>query len=327
MPAPPAARLVAGSRARVRVYEPGALRLKVAAQQPGPNQEYVIAPASAVPPRLATALKELPTTSGGLAEFVAADTADWYVRVINGTVVLVPAAGWQLSSVPADARQSRDPQLFKVGGLDDPTLGQSLGEKLKRIGKAQALVRMASVPTTAANLDVTVRRYQGTTPVPSALFPTARDFSVRVGTGVEFQIKNTGTKPLSVTLLYLDATYGIEPVWPGRNSPGGDNQLKPQAQHVTPRFQLTEPIGWESLIAIGVDSTGNPPDLRMLAQPGLELAQQEALTRGGGAQESPLHRLLLDAAFGRTRGPLEELGDYVVKVVSWRTDPAGAPTK
>ena len=324
MPAPAATRVVVGSRARVRSYEPGALRLKVAVQQQASNREFAIAPGGSVPPRLAAALKQLPSTSGGLAEHISTDTADWYLRVLNGAVVLVPAAGWQLSSLPADARATSQPQQFKVGNIDDATLAESLGEKLRRIGRAQALVRMASVPTTAANLDVTVRRYDGEKALPGQ-FPTTKDFSVRIGTGVDFQIRNVGNKTLNVTLLYVDATYAIQAVWPGRTAPVGENQLKPQAAHVTPKFALTEPVGWESLIAIGVDANGNPPDLRMLAQPGLELAQQEAKSRGGGTQESPLQRLLTDAVFGRTRGPLEELGDFVVKVVSWRTDPAKTP--
>jgi hypothetical protein len=54
----------------------------------------------------------------------------------------------------------------------------------------------------------------------------------------------------------------------------------------------------------------------MLAQDGL---QMRSASRGA---DSPLQRLLEAAVGGRTRAAPEPVETFVVKVVSWRTDPA-----
>jgi hypothetical protein len=315
VPAPPANRLVAGSRARVRVHDPGSLRLKVAVQHAGPSGEHVLAPASAVPPALNKALADFTNATAGLAEVVRADPADWYLRVIDGSVVLVPAAGWQSTSRPAGV-DSIPPQ-FTAGPLTAPDLALKLATAFRRIGSASNLLRLGALPDSEARLELRVRRYASATdPKSRPLFSTPRDFVIKDGEFVDFVIRNTGDKELDVTLLFINAKYGIQTVFPPRNR-DLDNQVKRGEERVVGRLRVTgEPTGWESLVAIGVESTLTRRNFGMLEQDGLEL---RSATRGGG--DSALQRLLEAAVGGRTRGDLEPVETFVVKVVSWRTDP------
>jgi hypothetical protein len=157
-PAPAVAALVPGVRARVRMYEPGSLRLKIAVQQPGPRGEFVLAPANAVAAELQKALTDLPTASAGLAERVSTDQADWYLRVIDGHVILVPAAGWQVTSLPAGTDAANLLQ-FDAGRLDDPMLATRLTTSLRRIGAASNLLRLGALPASDVQLELRVVRY------------------------------------------------------------------------------------------------------------------------------------------------------------------------
>jgi hypothetical protein len=315
-PAPASTALVPGTRARVRVFEPGSLRLKVAVQQPGPRNEYVLAPANAVPAGLQKALTDLPALSAGLAERVSTDAADWYLRVIDGHVILMPASGWQMTSLPAGSALANPPQ-FDAGRLDDPALATNLATSLRRIGAASNLLRLGALPVSDAQLEFRVIRHASQTSASGRpLFATPRDFAINVGEFVEFRVKNLSQKELDVTLLFVDARYGIQPVFPNADS-DLDNQFKRGEERAIGRFQVTgDPVGWESIVAIGVESTMTRRNFRMLAQDGL---QMRSTSRGA---DSALQRLLEAAVGGRTRGPLEPVETFVVKVVSWRTDPA-----
>ena len=93
------------------------------------------------------------------------------------------------------------------------------------------------------------------------------------------------------------------------------------------RFQATDdPLGWESTVAIGVESTRARQNFLVLKQDGV----RKPLVRGPGGETrqvglSPLGRLLQDAVLGPAggvRSQKEAVGKFVVRVVSWRTDPA-----
>ena len=87
------------------------------------------------------------------------------------------------------------------------------------------------------------------------------------------------------------------------------------------RFRVTDdPLGWESAVAIAVESTPARQNFSMLAQDSLE-------TRRGDSDDisSPLLRLLESAMFG----PRRRLGSenvnpetFAVKLVTWRTQQA-----
>ena len=296
---PTAARLPVASRARVRYYEFGDFRLKVAFRPGRP------------PAALERALLDLPTSTNGLAERVTTGQADWIVRTIDRRVVLQPA----------DESPSNAANQFVIGDIADAAIHERLATTLKRIGRARNLMRLAAASGSGLRLDLRVIRY--TTASSSAgrpLFSTPGDVVIRAGEFAEFRVRNPGSTPVDVTVLYVDAAFGIQPLYPARDREI-DNQLKPGEERVIGRFEVDDmPLGWESAVAIAVASTPERQNFAMLAQESLDIR------RGSDrAPISPLSQLLERALFGsenRTRGADVDTGTFAAKVVTWRTDTA-----
>jgi hypothetical protein len=295
--APPASRLAAGSRARVAYFEFGDLRLKVAF-------ERVTAPT-----HIERALSNLSASTNGLAYRISSGAADWFVRLVDGRVLLVPA----------DHSQAEGRNQFLVSRLDDPNMPALLGGALKRIARAKNLMRLASASGVGPRLDLRVFRYStASAEAGRPLFATPGDVAIRAGEFVEFRVRNDGVRPIDVTVLYIDAAFGIQPLYPARDREV-DNQVKPGEERVLGRFAVTDtPLGWESAVAIAVESSTMRQNFSMLAQDSLEVRRSSDATT-----PTPLRALLEQAIFGaedRTRGVNVNPGTFAVKVVTWRTD-------
>jgi len=144
---------------------------------------------------------------------------------------------------------------------------------------------------------------------------------MRAGEFAEFRIRNRADRPVDVTLLYVDAGMGIQPLFPLRDREI-DNQVKPGEERIVGRFPVTDmPLGWEAVVAIGVESTMTRQNFTMLAQESLDTRRGESTV-----PLSPLHQLLERAMFGsgvRTRGMDVNAQTFAVKLVTWRTDKGG----
>ena len=297
-PAPAAARLVAGSRARIRYYEFGDLRLKIAYRGGKPI------------PVISRALSNLAAATNGLAEYVTTGVADWSLEVVGRRVVLVPAAG------------SQSAHELVLGGVDDPKISELIVTACKRIGRVRNLVQLASASGSGMRLELRVLRYPtATSTVGRALLSTPADYVIQAGQFAEFRVRNTGDRPVDVTVLYVDAAFGIEPLYPLRDREI-DNQLRAGEERIVGRFAVSDmPLGWESAVAIGVESGAVRQNFSMLAQESIELQRGT-----DGSARSPLRRLLEQALLGldeRTRGATDvDPTTFAVKVVAWRTDAA-----
>ncbi len=301
---PTAARLPLASRARVHYYEFGDFRSKVAFRPGRP------------PAVIERALIALSASTNGLAAGVTTGPADWIVRTIDRRVVL-QAADESLSSAT---------NQFAIGDLADPALHERLATALKRIGRARNLMRLAAASGSGLHLDLRVLRYAtASSSAGQPLLSAPGDVAIRAGEFAEFRVRNSGSTPVDVTVLYIDAAFGIQPLYPARDREI-DNQLKPGEERVIGRFSVSDmPLGWESAVAIAVESTPVRQNFAMLAQESLEL-------RRGSDREpiSPLGQLLERAMFGsesRTRGADVDTGTFAVKVVTWRTDAASQPNR
>jgi hypothetical protein len=299
--APAAARLAAGSRARIRYYEFGNLRLRVAYRGGKP------------PPAIARTLSTLTAATNGLAEHVPTAPADWWLQVVGRRVVLSPG----------DGVQSGTTHELILGDVDDPKISERIATDVRRIGRVRNLVRLASAPGAGLRLDLRVLRYPTATSADGRpLLATPGDYVLRAGEFAEFRVRNTGDRPIDVTVLHVDAAFGIQPLYPLRDREV-DNQLKAGEERVIGRFAVTDdPLGWESAVVIAVESSGARQNFSMLAQDSIELrrgAEREAAS-------SPLGRLLEQALHGsgeRTRGgPDVDPATFGVKVVTWRTEAA-----
>ena len=120
-----------------------------------------------------------------------------------------------------------------------------------------------------------------------------------------------------MTLLYITAEYQIIALFPVGGQVGDVRVLPGQARVVGDRAKIGAPPGWESTIAIVVESSTTPQDFGVLAQEGL------TQVRGGQSARSPLWDLMCDATacLGDTRGVTvpRNLGQFAVKLVAWRT--------
>jgi caspase domain-containing protein len=322
--APDPASLVAASRARVRYYEFGDFRLRVALQQPDLRRGVTRSPFATLAPgagpvAIERALADLPTSTNGLAERVSTSSADWFVRLIDRRVVLTPSSEWQATA--GGHALSAVPSQFIIGDANDPKIGVPLGDALKRIARARNLLRLGSASGSGLRLDLRVVRYPNATATSGRpLLSKPGDVAIHAGEYAEFRVKNPGDRAVDVTVLYVDAGFGIQPLYPTRDREV-DNQLKPGEERVVGRFAVTDmPLGWESAVAIAVESSLTRQNFLMLAQDALD-------TRRGSqtAPPSALQRLLESAMFGSegtTRGSDVNPATFVVKLVTWRTDPA-----
>lgn len=297
--APQASRLAVGSRARVTYFEFGDLRLKVGFE-PLP-----------APTRIERVLSTLSESTNGLAYRVGSAPVDWFVRLVDGRVVLAPA----------DHSQTDGRNQFLVSRVDDPNMPALLSSALKKIARAKNLMRLASASGAGPHLDLRVFRYAtASADAGRPLFSTPGDVAIRAGEFVEFRVRNDGGRPIDLTVLYIDAAFGIQPLYPARDREV-DNQVKPGEERVLGRFAVTDaPLGWESAVAIAVESSTVRQNFSTLAQDSLEVRRNSDAT-----PPSPLRELLEQAMFGvqdRTRGVNVNPGPFVIKVVTWRTDKA-----
>lgn len=146
---------------------------------------------------------------------------------------------------------------------------------------------------------------------------------LRIGETVGFRVKNTGATAVDVTLLFIDADFGITALFPqaGREA---DARVPVEGERRTIRFPVTEPTGSEQMVAIAVAASEIRQDFRGLEQPPLHRAvERSAGTEGArGISDSPLGRLLKGVVqgHGATRGVGRgETGPYVMKILTWRT--------
>lgn len=288
-PAPRATHLTPGHRARVRHSDFGPLRLRVALQQPGAGGALAIVSAGRGPRPIERALTSLPTLTDGLVQRVSSGDADWLLRVASDRAVLTPGTR---TAPRADASPSAD-KRFDVGAADDPRLAELLADRLRRVARAANLSRLSAYVDPEADLQVRVLRYKSD-PASAEPLPTASGSTdVIAGEHLQFIVRNTGLTPLDITVLYVDANFGIWPLFPASDS-ALDNRLAPGEQRALNPVEITaDPVGWESVVAIGVEATPKHENFLMLTQDSLPEAR-----RSSSQPASPVRALLESAMYG-----------------------------
>lgn len=313
---PPAAQLPAGGRCELVYYHFGDLTLRVA----------VVAGDAAAAPAVAPLLARLKAAAAQDVSLlrVVEDRAqaEWLIRVANQQVSLAPAGG---VLAPASAAV---PAWFGPAPLDDQIVDW-LEDSLRRVARVQNLLALSAhgcgVVDTGQGLDVHLEllRYQpgpdGQPTQPEAV-PWDNGWRLHVGDIIGFRVANRGAEAVDVTLLFLDADYGIIPFFP-RVSSAGQNTWQPREQRIVPRrAKVEEAAGPEHmlLLAVRAENPAEPVDFHCLAQPSLERTRgNPAIARG---LDTPLGRLLRQAVFadGQTRGLGDvELGSYAVRRLTW----------
>lgn len=223
------------------------------------------------------------TQSRPLATLVdEAASADWIVRVGSDVLTLLPAESAIAAGVPA------------TGFVITSDAVSSLAPQLERIARAANLKRLAAIdgPDVGGEDQVHVELdLVDTRAIPT---PRARPILAE-GDVLTVRLKNPCRFPVDVTLLSLDATYGIVALFPEQ---GEINRLQPR-DSISLRTRVTAPRpGIEYLLAIVTKGEGELVDFARLAQPGLSAGR----TPGRNDVSGPLDELLSSAVFA-TPGP------------------------
>jgi len=119
------------------------------------------------------------------------------------------------------------------------------------------------------------------------------DFPAKVSPGdyVQPVVNNHGNVSFDLTLLYIDERCGIECLFPLE---GENNRFRPGDDLPLKKFRMTaHTTGREYLVAIAVQSKGQPRHFRELAQPSIVTYRAAA-----AKQTSPVEQLLEKGMYG-----------------------------
>ncbi|MEX1223788.1 MAG: hypothetical protein WEA31_04490, partial [Pirellulales bacterium] len=251
------------------------------------------------------------------------EAADWLIRPLEGgTLVLVPSHGW-----PQSPEQT---QGFGPVPADEQA-GEWLADRLTRIARAQNLLKVSGLTQSQKEKGLfsflTGNRDKGLSVEFIRLAdegdaegePLTADKSgleLKVHDLVAVKLHNEGREAVDVSLLFVDSSYGITPLFPAIETVV-DNRLLPGKSLVVGPMQVEgNSLGLEHLVVIAVKAEATPIDFGWLAQDAVET------TRSTTAASGPLDALLKTALFaqGATRGmKMKSSSDATLKVISWRT--------
>jgi hypothetical protein len=258
---------------------------------------------------LAGELRKLASGPGALFQVARPGAkADWLLQEHKGQVVLA-AAGPAAATPTGPYRADQAPKL---------------AADLNQIARARNLLRLGAPeldPSAGARVEVSMFQLKHKKdPKGVKLSWQADGLRVKHGDVLAWQVTNRGSEPVDVTVLFVDATHGIQAVFPARGT-AGDNRLAPGATvRVGPgTVNAEKSSGWEHLVVIAVRAEGPYIDFTFLEQPSLPQAVARAAT-------TPLGLLLQNAMFakGQTRSMrYQAMADYTMRRLSWQVLPKG----
>lgn len=139
---------------------------------------------------------------------------------------------------------------------------------------------------------------------------------------VALTLHNKGSKPIETTVLYVDAHFGLQMLFPRQ---GGGNRLEPGSSLNVDDIEITDStLGMERLILIAVEASwpqGERLDLSFLEQPSLSQTRSAATP-----VDQQIDQLFRDAGFAdyATRGaktPTATSSRLGMRLFSWQVQP------
>lgn len=248
--------------------------------------------------------------------------ADWFVRCTEANeLFLVPSAGW--SKVP-------DETYFGPAPIQDRA--NWLRERLGRISRVKNLLKLCGASEKQSGgilsalvgakrvCDVKAKLF-GISPETEELVAIdwlKRNRKLVDGEQVVLQVTNSGSGSIDFSVLFIDSTFGITPLFP---PPGvvADNRLQPgQSYSVGPMEVESSTLGLEHLLVIATTAEGQPPDFSWLAQSSVEVAKRGLGNEPKDSLDSLLHSILFSK--GNVRGMrLADAEGTCLRAVSWQT--------
>ncbi len=243
--------------------------------------------------------------------------ADWLVRGQDDGVYLMPAHGVKLRNGFTDGPR------FRVEG--DGESGTRLRDTLARIARAQNLLSLPSHERVrhddGIKLEVELVKYRdkddrvGGVVDVGRVPPTFTD-----GDYIGFRMHNhSKTAKMYVTLLFINSGYGIKCFYPPNRSAPDPVSPKRFAQ-IKPQRVNTSTIGMEQVLVIAIKAENKPVYFWDLEQPTIEKALERSTRGRDNPFDTPLGRLLQNAAYARgtTRSmDAADIADYTTAMISW----------
>lgn len=283
---------------------------------------------------LEQALDQLAKETDGRVERTDSLTeATWLVRITDaGDVVLAPASGWRADNAVSDVNVQATVLVARSGSK---LVAKHLAGVLEALTRANTLMKLAvAYPGRHddVNVHIELLRYGSgqNDEIPSPVPAENGTRTLYIGDHVAFGFRNTGRTAIDITLLLIDADYGIEVLYPVADQEA-DARLLAGEERRTERIVVAAPTGWEQVIAVAVEASPLRQDFRALEQPALKRtaeAHRSASSRGKSfpvLPDSPLGRLLKGViqGVGTTRGIKSgDVGRYSLKMLTWRTEEA-----
>lgn len=285
-----------------RLVEPGAqYQLRVYADAATPQTA-----ASAVVQQAVERLRREGVPGAQVQWAAARDAADLTLRIDGERLLLLPPA-----AVAAPGGLKADVGSLEISApnarADEAAadLAVRLGTALHAVARATNLMRIATqlaAPSRAASaLEVRLALVSsGGKPRPM----TAEQVpAMRPGDKVRVGLRNKGSVALDVTMLYLDARFGVGVLYP---APGASNRLEPGAEVRDFDVDINDATtGIERMMVVAVEAAGleERADFSFLAQPPLAQAAAREAARTRGAESDAL-QAFRDAGFAEftTRG-------------------------
>ena len=316
MPAPATSRLKSNMRCQPVYRDYGDQRLRVAVDTTSDSNQPL---SEQQQDKLRMILGNFVDQDTHLAQLVEPADAHWLLRygdLQSQQLFLVPASGWSRHDDDTER-----PPLFGPAP-DGDRLTAWLSGSLTSIARAQSLLRIAGTFSKASQ-DLQMQLIDQGTGKP---FDVGRgDLELTDGTEIGFRVKNVGQDPLDVTLLIVDANYGIQCIHPVNKS----NRLQSNRLHRNDDYTYKARIGIETTgkeycVAIAVKSKDNAPEsnFAFLQQATLERTR-DVSNPGPG---SPLGQLLTTSFYGveKTRSvkaapPPVSSADIAITTITWKT--------
>lgn len=245
----------------------------------------------------------------------APDTGDVAVMAFRDRVMLVPPAlqGLNCKARKAAAERQRCEAELNSGSLTlawkpaqgSDVLREALVRALHGVARATNLMRIASQLNErngGGKLAVSMKQISRAGKVLA--LSAERSPVLHAGDKVEVSLLNEGQLPLDVTVLYLDASYGVSALFPYG---GASNRLEAKASYSFEIDINDDTTGLERLVTIAVQARnlGERADFSFLAQSPIEQADRsrgvedddvtafrdagfaDYTTRGVGAPKTP----------------------------------------
>lgn len=245
-----------------------------------------------------------PQVAGAVIKWLDAPaTGDVMLKLLADRILLLPPSvqGADCEKSEGACEQSATLLMNQTLHSLDGGLRAKLSESLHAIARTTNLLRIASSLSDAGNsnsrLDVAlkvVNKNGKEIPYEKGRVPT-----LRAGDRINVSLHNNGLTAVDVTMLYVDARYGINVLFP--SGLGASNRLEPRASFDFGVDIDDETLGMERMLTIAVEAakTQERADFSFLAQ--APLAASRDVKRDG---TDPDVMAFMDAGFSayKTRG-------------------------